>query len=101
MNYLQVFIPDQPEDPSEFLIFLLNHFMQCISSNDNTTFSIYLSNPFHLIFGINVKSSIICTSCQGGIIKKNYETILSISIISCHDLKEALTVFLFKREINR
>ncbi|CAF3597916.1 unnamed protein product [Rotaria sordida] len=93
------FVPGQQEDPSEFLIVLLNHFMQCISSNDNTSFSTYLCNPLHSIFGINIKSSITCTSCQVQTTKKNYETIWSIPIISYYNLQEALAAFCSKEKL--
>ncbi|CAF4202257.1 unnamed protein product [Rotaria sordida] len=93
------FVPGQQEDPSEFLIVLLNRFMQRISSNDNTLFSTYLCNPLHSIFGINVKSSITCTSCQIQITKKNYETIWSIPIVSYYNLKEALVAFCSKEKL--
>ncbi|CAF5053111.1 unnamed protein product, partial [Rotaria sp. Silwood1] len=93
------FVPGQQEDPSEFLIVLLNHFMQCISSNDNTSFSTYLCNPLHSIFGINIKSSITCTSCQIQIIKMNYETIWSIPIVSYYNLQESLAAFCSKEKL--
>lgn len=94
-----IFVPGRQEDPSEFLIVLLNHFMQCISSNDNTSLSTYLCNPLHSIFGINIISSITCTICQSQIIKKNYETIWSIPIISYYNLKEALIAFCSKEKL--
>lgn len=93
------FVPGQQEDPSEFLIVLLNHFMRCISSNDNTSFSTYLCNPVHSIFGTDVESAITCTSCQGQINKKNYEAIWSIPIVSCYNLKEALAAFSAKQKL--
>jgi ubiquitin C-terminal hydrolase len=93
------FIPGQQEDPSEFLIVLLNHFIQCISSNDIISFSTYLSNPLHSIFGINVKSSTICTRCENQIIKQNYESIWSISVVSYYNLKDALTAFCSKENL--
>lgn len=76
-----------------------NHFMRSICSNDTTSFSAYLSNPLHLIFGINVKSSITCYTCETQIMKKNYETIWSIPMISFNNLKDALSAFCSKEKL--
>lgn len=44
--------------------------MECVSSNDKTSFSTYSYNPFRSIFGINFKSSITCSTCDNKTVKK-------------------------------
>ena len=93
------FAPGQQEDPSEFFIVLWNHMMQCISSNDITSLSTYLSNPLHSILGINTKSSIICANCDNTTTKYNYECIWSIPISSYYNLKDALNAYCSKEKL--
>ncbi|CAF1488393.1 unnamed protein product, partial [Adineta steineri] len=87
------FIPGQQQDPSEFLVVLLDHMMNCLSSTNSQLFSKYMSSPLHSIFGFNVKSSIKCTTCLCETRGENYESLLPISIHSHSNLQDALTAF--------
>lgn len=87
------FIPSQQEDPSEFLVILLDHMMQCLSPADLPSFAKYMSSPLHSIFGFNIKSLIKCTICLNETIKENYESLLSIPIVSHSNLQDALAAF--------
>lgn len=95
-NISRNFIQRQQEDPHEFLIALFNHLMQCISCDDVSSHSIYLSNQLHLLVGANIQSSITCSSCLNKHCTENYESVLSISITQCSNLKEALKQFCAK-----
>jgi ubiquitin C-terminal hydrolase len=87
------FVPDQQEDPSEFFVVLFDHLMQCVSSNHLPSFSTYLSSPMHLIFGINIKSSIRCSICLNKTVKETFESVWSIPIVSHSNLENALKAF--------
>jgi uncharacterized UBP type Zn finger protein len=58
------FVPNHQEDPSEFLVVLFDHLMTCLSSVALSSYSTYLSNPLHFIFGLNMNSEIECTKCR-------------------------------------
>jgi ubiquitin C-terminal hydrolase len=87
------FISGEQEDPCEFLVLLLDHLMQCLSSADSSSFVEYMSSPLHSIFGIHIKSLIKCTRCLNETITQNYESLLSIPIISHSNLESALGAF--------
>jgi ubiquitin carboxyl-terminal hydrolase 36/42 len=93
------FIHGQQQDPSEFLVVLLDHMMNCLSSINSLLFSKYMSSPLHSIFGFNVKSSIKCTKCLHEFIQENYESLLPISINSHSNLEDALTAFFSQVEL--
>ena len=95
------FIPGQQQDPSEFLVVLLDHMMNCLSSTNSLLFSKYMSSPLHSIFGYNVKSSMKCDRCSHEIIRENYENLLPISI-DCHsNLQDALTAFFSQVKLDK
>jgi len=84
------FIRGRQEDPSEFLVVLFDHLMNCLSYTDLSSYATYLSNPFHFIFGVNLISEIKCTICLNKTNKENYDTVWSIPIFSHSNLEEAL-----------
>jgi uncharacterized UBP type Zn finger protein len=86
------FIRGRQEDPSEFLVVLFDHLINCLSYID-LPYGTYLSNPLHFIFGMNINSEIKCTICLNKTNKANYETVWSIPIFSHSILEEALTAF--------
>ena len=87
------FVPGRQEDPAEFLVVLIDHLVQCLSSTYSSMDTDNLSSPIHIIFGIVIKSSINCTQCQSETIKQHYESVWSIPIISCSTFEQALHVF--------
>ncbi|CAF2637171.1 unnamed protein product [Rotaria sp. Silwood2] len=93
------FIPGRQEDPSELLIVLFDHLIQCLSPINSSSYVTYLSNPIHIIFGINIKSSTKCTVCLNETNKQNYESVWSIPIISYFNLKQALDAFCSVEEL--
>ncbi|CAF0902184.1 unnamed protein product [Adineta steineri] len=87
------FVVGRQEDPSEFITFLFDHLMNCLSSVNIPLFSTYLSNPLQYIFGINLKSEINCMNCSNKTSQENYEAIWSIPIVSHTNLEAALIAF--------
>lgn len=90
----------QQEDPTEFLVTLLDHMMQCLSSANVPSFNKYMSSSLHSIFGYNLKSSIKCTSCLNETVQENYESLLSISIARYSNLQGALAAFFSQTELD-
>ncbi|CAF1053432.1 unnamed protein product [Rotaria sordida] len=67
------FIPGCQEDPSEFLIVLLNHLIQYLSPVYSSSYATYLSTPIHTIFGLDTFCSVeelagddmfFCSKCR-------------------------------------
>ena len=94
------FVSGRQEDPSEFLVVLIDHLIQCLSPTHSSLNTINLSNPIHIIFGIIVKSSIKCTQCLNETSKENYESVWSIPIISFSTLEQALDSFCSVEELS-
>ncbi|CAF2149342.1 unnamed protein product [Rotaria magnacalcarata] len=92
------FIPGHQEDPSEFLVVLFDHLIQCLSSTRSSD-TANLSSAIHIIFGIILESSIKCTQCLNENSKQSYESIWSISIISYLTLEQALDGFCSVEEL--
>jgi ubiquitin C-terminal hydrolase len=90
----------QQEDPTEFLVILLDHMMKCLSSIHLSSFDKYMSSPLHLIFGYNLKSSIKCTLCLNETIKENYESLLPIPIVGYSNLHVALAAFFSQTQLD-
>ena len=67
--------------------------IQCLSSIDLLLHDTYSYNLIRIIFGFIIESSIKCTICLNNITKQNYESVLSIPIISYSTIEEALKVF--------
>ena len=55
-------ISGRQEDPSEFLLVLLNNLTNCLSLTDLPLDAISLSSPIQHIFGVIMQSSVKCTS---------------------------------------
>ena len=87
------FIRGRQEDPSEFLMVLLDHMIHCLSPIDLLLHDTYSYNPIRIIFGFIIESSIKCAICLNNIKKQNYESVLSIPIISYSAIEEALKAF--------
>ncbi|CAF4088654.1 unnamed protein product [Adineta steineri] len=87
------FVVGRQEDPSEFITFLFDHLMNCLSSVNISLFSTYLSNPLQHIFGINLKSEVNCMNCSNKTSQENYEAVWSIPIVSHTNLEAALIAF--------
>ena len=94
------FLPGRQEEPAEFLVVLIDHLVQCPSSTYSSMNTDNLSSPIHIIFGIIIKSSIKCTQCQNETIKQHYESVWSISIISCSTLEQALHTFCAVKQLS-
>ncbi|CAF5175986.1 unnamed protein product, partial [Rotaria magnacalcarata] len=92
------FIPGHQEDPSEFLVVLFDHLIQCLSSTRSSD-AANLSSAIHIIFGIILESSIKCKQCLNENSKQSYESIWSISIISYLTLEQALDGFCSVEEL--
>lgn len=67
--------------------------MTCLSSVALPSYSTYLSNPLHFIFGLNMNSEIECTKGRYKTNKENFELIWSIPIVSYSNLEEVITAF--------
>lgn len=87
------FVFREQQDPSEFLIALLNSLMRCLSSNESGSNTTYMSNPFRFLIGMNILSSVQCDVCSAHSKKETYESIWSIAIASCSSLRRALAGF--------
>ncbi|CAF5188127.1 unnamed protein product, partial [Rotaria magnacalcarata] len=92
------FIPGHQEDPSEFLVVLFDHLIQCLSSTRSSD-AANLSSTIHIIFGIILESSIKFTQCLNENSKQSYESTWSISIISYLTLEQALDGFCSVEEL--
>ncbi|CAF4164381.1 unnamed protein product [Rotaria sp. Silwood2] len=93
------FVVGRQEDPSEFLIVLLNHMIQCFSPMKLLSCSTFLSNPIDIIFGINLETSITCSICFNKTQQNNHECVWSVAISSCFNLKQALDSFCSTEEL--
>jgi ubiquitin carboxyl-terminal hydrolase 36/42 len=80
------------QDPSEFLIFLLNHLIQSLSSNEKSITSIQ-----HM-FGINIRRKTRCHICSNEFYKSVWESVLAISIDDHTSVTEAVKAF-FEEEL--
>ncbi|CAF2661092.1 unnamed protein product [Rotaria sp. Silwood2] len=98
-NLSSNFISGRQEDPSEFLLILLDHLAQCLSCSDSPSYSTHSTNPIHLIFGITIESSIKCTQCLNDSVQKNYESIWTIPIILYSSVEEAISAFCSTEDI--
>ncbi|CAF4240825.1 unnamed protein product [Rotaria sp. Silwood2] len=98
-NLSSNFISGRQEDPSEFLLVLLDHLAQCLSCSDSPSYSTHSTNPIHLIFGITIESSIKCTQCLNDSVQKNYESIWTIPIILYSSVEEAISAFCSTEDI--
>ncbi|CAM4862286.1 unnamed protein product [Rotaria socialis] len=76
------FTPGRQENPSEFLICLFTHVNKRLSSNNSSSYVTHALSSIHIIFGVNLESSIKCTMCMNEASKQNYESVWFISMVS-------------------
>lgn len=85
------------QDPSEFLTFLLDHFILCSSSKQNFV----NENPYNLIqqlFGIHIRRKTQCQICFNERSYTVWDSLLSISVDDHTDVTTAIKAF-FKEEL--
>lgn len=83
----------EQQDPSEFLIVLLDNLMFCLSSTTSSFYTKYLSNPIHFIIGVNMKTRLRCEVCSNGSRREIYESVWSVPIWSHSEIENALKAF--------
>lgn len=94
------FTTGHQEDPSEFLVFLLNHLGSCLTPLESHIDVNSLINPIQHIFGLYIQSVSKCNVCLGESAFRNWEAFLSISIVAHPTLVEALAAFFSKEELH-
>ncbi|CAF4583183.1 unnamed protein product [Rotaria socialis] len=88
------------EDPSEFLQFLLDHLVTCLTPNKSMINVNLSKTPIEYILGLEIQSISTCKVCLRKSIVKNWESVLSLSIISHATIVESLEAFFFKEELH-
>ncbi|CAM4756927.1 unnamed protein product [Rotaria magnacalcarata] len=88
------------EDPSEFLQFLLDHLVTCLTPNKSMINVNLSKTPIEYILGLEIQSISMCKVCLRKSIVKNWESVLSLSIISHATIVESLEAFFFKEELH-
>ena len=81
------------QDPSEFLIILLNMVIECLSSTLSNSFTQYQSSVIHSFIGINMKSFIRCEICSTSHQNETYESLWSVPVGSHSSVCAALAAF--------
>ena len=81
------------QDPSEFLIILLDKVMECLSSTVSSCHTRYLSSIIHSFIGVNIKTSIRCEQCLTGGQNETCESLLSVPIASHSSVCAAISAF--------
>lgn len=81
------------QDPSEFLIVLLDNLMTCLSSTASSFDTKYLSNPIHFIIGVNMKTCLQCEECSNSSVREIFESVWSVPIWSHYEIENALKAF--------
>jgi ubiquitin carboxyl-terminal hydrolase 36/42 len=89
----------QQEDPSEFLIFLVDHLIQCLTIDDPAIGHIPVT-PVHRIIGLHVQAISTCSVCSGRVVSKNWDSVLSIPIASHSNVIEAMKTYFSPEEMN-
>ena len=88
------------QDPSEFLILLLDHFITCLSPIEYSNKVDRISTPIDIVFGLRLQSTTRCNTCFNESIVMNWESVLSVPIASYSSIGKALEVFFSKQELN-
>ena len=98
-NFSPNFTLREQQDPSEFLIGLLNSLMESLSTDELESRTTHVSNPIHFLIGMKMLSSIQCCTCSAQSKKETYESIWSVSIASYSSLREALVGFCAEEQL--
>ena len=93
------FIVGTQQDPSEFLTFLLDHLIQCLSSNKCVPNTKSISSIQHL-FGIDIRRNTRCHACCNQSSSSNWESVLAISIDNHTDVDAAIKAFFAEELLN-
>lgn len=80
------------QDPSEFLTFLLDHLIQCLSSNESVVNGKSISSIQHL-FGIDIRRKTRCHACSNQFSLTNWESLLAIADDDYNDVRAAIKTF--------
>ncbi|CAF2908496.1 unnamed protein product [Rotaria sp. Silwood2] len=80
------FIIGRQEDPSEFLIFLLDHFKKCLTATGPSIDIDSLVTPIQRIFGLNTQFVSKCKACLLESTVENWETNCSEEILDGDNL---------------
>ncbi|CAF3205771.1 unnamed protein product [Rotaria sp. Silwood2] len=94
-----VFTFGRQADPSEFLLFLFDHLISCLKT-DEVVMNINSSvNPIQRIFGVNILSTITCKVCSNQSSVETWESILSLPITSHASLSGSLSAYFCTEEL--
>ena len=94
-----MFTIGRQEDPSEFLIFFIDHLIEWLKS-DVSFVGHVPSTVIHHIFGLLIQSTSKCRICSGQTVSKNWDSVLSIPVASHSNVTEALDNFFSAEEMN-
>jgi ubiquitin carboxyl-terminal hydrolase 36/42 len=90
---------NQQEDPSEFLVCLLDHLIKCLTYFESHTNTNSFLTPIQYIFGLEMQSVTKCNVCLNESVSKSWESYLPVCIMSHSSVIEALAAFFSKEEL--
>lgn len=84
----------QQEDPSEFLVFLLDHLTSCLKANETAIDMNSFKTPIQHLFGLYIRSTIKCKICSNEPPPVDtWESILCLPIAAYSSLIESLSSY--------
>ena len=86
------------EDPSEFLVYLLDHLVTCLTPNKSMINVNLSKTPIEYIFGLEIQSISTCKVCLRKSIVKNWECFVSVYYFTFNYCRKSCSIY-FKEEL--